>query len=265
MVKAVIIDNPGAGNHDYGWRRAFGEGLSRRGWQVVMSNNFEPCDLFVIWGVRRADLIERARSFGAEICVLERGYLADRFTWTSVSFGGGLNGRGVFRTPHGADISRFNSLGVQMPPWYSPDHGYALIMGQVPGDQSIRGVDIDAFYRTSAQSLRAAGHHEIYFRDHPRGRGRDVGLPVKNGDLHDAIDGAKIVVTFNSNSGVDAVLRGRPVVAVDRGSMVWDIAGHAVADDVMILDRSAWASRLAWCQFTRQEMQTGFCAEAVGL
>jgi hypothetical protein len=76
--------------------------------------------------------------------------------------------------------------------------------------------------------------------------------------------GAGLVVTFNSNTGVDAALFGRPVIAMDEGSMAWPVAGHQVTEIVMP-DRSAWAARLAWCQWTMDEMRSGACQEANGL
>jgi type I restriction enzyme R subunit len=36
-------------------------------------------------------------------------------------------------------------------------------------------------------------------------------------------------------------------------------------DEIVTPDRSEWAARLAWCQFTKAEMESGFCAEACGL
>jgi hypothetical protein len=233
-----------------------------------MTNDAEPCDLFVLWGVRRQDYIRRAKSHGSDVCVLERSYLADRFTWTSVSFGGELNGRAEFRTPQGVGLERFESFGLKLTPWCIRPDGYALIIGQVPGDQSIKDVDINSFYRQTAEALRRAGHQEVYFRAHPQATGRRTGtfqgVPTLGGDLAHALAGAKLVLTWNSNTGVDAALAGRPVVAMDPGSMVWDIAGHQV-DEVRTPDRTAWASRLAWCQFTKAEMESGFCQEAVGL
>src|SRR5689334_16783088 len=79
------------------FRTAFADGLRRHGWTVDATQAFGACDLLVMWGVKRRGDIERQRMLGREVCILERGYLADRYAWTSVSFGGGLNGRGDFR------------------------------------------------------------------------------------------------------------------------------------------------------------------------
>lgn len=261
--KAVVVANEAAPHHK-SFGAAFTAGLQRRGWRAEMSTSDKPCDLLVRWGVRDRAMIQRQRDVGGEVCILERGYLGDRFEWTSVSFGGGLNGRGRFVTPLDIDLERFHSLGLELAPWHLDSDGYALIMGQVPGDQSLRHVNFEKWARDGAAALADAGW-PVRFRPHPGNRGGQEypGIPVLRGTLADALAGAGLVVTFNSNSGVDAVLAGRPTVAMDEGSMVRAVAAHDMT--VKVPDRSAWAARLAWCQYTRAEMESGFCQEACGL
>lgn len=213
----------------------------------------------------------RAKAQGAEVCVLERGYVKDRFTWSSVSFGGELNGRAEFRGPF-HDISRWDSLDIKLCPWAPLEigHGHALIIGQVPGDQAVKHVNLHAWYRDVAKALRADGHRDIRFRPHPQaGRigGMEAvigeGVTVLHGELEDALRGAAVVVTFNSNAGVDAVIAGRRTVALDPGSMVWELSQKLIHGEFPA--RKDWCARIAWCQYTVEEMASGFCQEAVGL
>jgi hypothetical protein len=266
MKKAVVITvgNPGPDASSLPWREAFAQGLRRRGWNATVSTAPADCDLMVMWGVRRNDLIARQKKAGGQICILERGYIGDRFSWTSVSFGGGLNGRGEFRGPD--DPSRFEeNFAYLMKPWRLMP-GYALIMGQVIGDQSIRGVDIDSWYAATVQALTTRGL-DVRFRPHPRASRQRIGavpcLGVQ-GTLAEALAGAAFTVTYNSNSGVDSALAGVPTIAMDRGSMAWDVSGHAL-DEIIMPDRAAWACKLAWSQWTKDEFASGFCAEMVGL
>lgn len=266
-MKAVIIANPRS-KHQPLWGGAFAEGLRRRGWQARVEPNYMAADLVVMWGVRREETIAAQKAAGGQVCILERGYMGDRFQWTSVSFGGGLNGYGEFRGPH-HDGTRFERLFADlMRPYDPPQDGYALIMGQVPGDMSIRNANIDQWYDRTATALAKFGW-QTRFRPHPlagRRGGRQGGghLNQASGELCEALAGAGVVVTFNSNSGVDAALYGRPVIAFDRGSMVYEIAGHQV-DEIVMPDRTAWAHALAWKQWTKAEMATGECMEAIGL
>ena len=265
--KAVLIIRQKEG-HQITWIDAFAEGLKRHGWQVKVETGYELADLVVIWGTRKRDIIGRTKADGGEICILERGYLGDRFFWTSVSFGGGLNGRGEFRRPDDYDGRRFyRRFGDLMRPWHQPEGGYALLIGQVPGDMSLQHVNIESWYSKTARALEAAGWN-VLFREHPlagrRGGTRASGLKRVDGSLEDAMRGARLVVTYNSNAAVEAALFGRPVIAMDEGSMAWQVAGHEIGEIIMPY-RADWAARLAWCQWSDAEMRSGECMEAIRL
>jgi hypothetical protein len=265
-VKAVILARA---PHQFEIGGAFAEGLKRHGWLVEITNAASPCDLLVCWGIRREADIQAQKRRGGAVCILERGYLGDRFKWTSVSFGGRLNGRAEFRGV-GDDPVRFQKhFGALMQPWRKQD-GYALLIGQVPGDMSLKAVngDLSAWYRRTAGDLHAKGY-EVRFRPHPiaakRGRGdlRVPGTVASEGTLEAAIAGAALVVTFNSNTAVESVLAGVPTMAADEGSMAWPVTSHAF--EIVTHDRSEWAARLAWYQWTTEEMKSGDCWEAVKL
>lgn len=248
--------------HQQGFGGAFAAGLRRHGVTVEILPAPAPCDLLVLWGVRQRGAIERQKAAGCEVCILERGYVGDRFAWTSVSFGGGLNGRGEFRGPVN-DRSRWDRhFAGLMRPWRR-QAGYALIMGQVPTDAALRGLNPMGLWNDVAARLREQGR-EVRFRPHPKAPGlRLRGIPLACGGLDDALTGASVVATINSNSGVDAVLAGVPTVALDAGSMAWSVAAHEVGE-IVTPDREAWAAQLAWCQWTLDELGSGFCWEMVG-
>jgi hypothetical protein len=262
MKRAIVIANERA-EHQQSFGGAFAKGLQRHGWNVSVRTEAEKCDLLVIWGARRSDRIRHQLGVGGEICVLERGYVGDRFIWTSVSFGGGLNGRGVFR---GAltDPSRWERhFAHLMQPWRTPSDGYALIMEQVPGDTAVMRVDLPRFYGEARAAfepkmpVRLRPHPNV----HPTHGARAIG--AARASLAQDLAGARVAITWNSNSAVDAVLAGVPTIAMDRGSMAWGVTGHALAMPPMP-DRSAWAHALAWKQWTRDELESGACWEHVG-
>jgi hypothetical protein len=263
-MRAQLLTNPRAGNHCCIWREAFAKGLERHGWKVRHTESYDgPTDLLVMWGAKRRDVAERARKEGADVCILERGYLGDRFNWTSVSFGGGLNGRAQFRiNPQVFDRCRWQRQVPHYPSaWREEDGGRALIMGQVPGDQSIRGMDFSKWVTDTTAELSRLGYQPRH-RPHPGDR-RGFRSPVI--PLEADLASADLVVTWNSNSAVDAVLAGVPTVAMDRGSMAWPVTAHEIGKAIIRPDRSEWLARLAWKQYSLQEMESGFCAEAVGL
>jgi len=265
---AIVVANERAPHH-LSFGASFLKGLLRLGWKAEMSTSPKPCDLLVMWGVRRAPWIAQQRDAGGEVCILERGYLGDRFQWTSVSFGGGLNGRGQFRTPAIVDGRRLQQIGVDLEPWKVRKQGHALLIGQVPGDQSLKHINTKAWYADQVNQLRAAGCGVI-FRPHP-GAGiqlaRSYGIDVptqRAGTLADGFVGARLCVTMNSNAAVDAVIAGVPTVATDEGSMAWGVTSRSV-NEILTPDRADWANRLAWSQWLRAEMETGYCGEVCGL
>lgn len=257
MKRAVIVARTAP--HQVTFGSAFAEGLRRHGWDAVISPSYHAADLVVLWGVRRSDFIQRQRVHGGEVVILERGYVGDRFKWTSVSFGGRLNGHASFRGPF-TDASRWEThFAPLMKPWRDKPDGDVLIMGQVDGDMSLAGADIHHFYENARGSYEAAGY-PVRFRQHPLSRlGRG-----NTGPLEQDLAAARAVVTFNSNSGVDAVLAGIPTVSIDSRSMAWAVTGHDLGLLPPTPDRTAWAHRLTWCQWSVDEMASGACWDAVG-
>lgn len=267
-MKAHVIARQG---HQAEWGGAFANGLRRHGWSVdMMPAPGGACDLLVLWSVHRQDAIRHQIRDGGQVCIIERGYLGDRFEWSSVSFGGGLNGRAEF---HGVrnDPARFDRhFGHLMQPWRAKE-GYALLIGQVPGDMSLASVggNLDGWYADTATDLAAQGF-DVRFRPHPvaiqRGK-RSVcpgGAKLIGGTLDEALSGAALVVTFNSNTAVESVLAGVPTVAMDLGSMAWPVTTHSLETEPQMPDRMTWAAELAWKQWTLNEMASGECWGHVG-
>lgn len=246
-------------------RLAFAQGLRKHGWRVLVQPNPEPCDMMVMWGIRGQQKIAEQRAKKRLVCILERAYLGDRFSWTSVSFGGGLNGRGNFSTPSVITDARFKKYykGLMQDYKHAPGKT-ALIIGQKAGDMSHRHVDITAWYKATADELRAAGY-DVHYRPHPLDGSRTpipAGVKVWTRPLLLDLRGVDLVATFNSNSGVETVLHGVPTLTYDKGAMAYPVTGHAVAD-LQTPCRDDWANRLAWCQWSEDEMTSGYCWDVI--
>lgn len=224
--------------------RALIEGLRRHD----INHEQDGENVVVCWGWRRG---KAHRAAGRDVLVLERGYLADRFTWSSLAWNG-LNGRGEFPEYPDDRGARFRSMGLQLLPWRAGGD-YVLIAGQVPGDAALQGRDLAPWYAQQASTAAQAWKLPVKFRPHPlahrRGPVRAVpGAETIGGDMAAALAGAAVVVTFNSNLGVDAMLAGKLATCDDRGSMIWGINPA---------DRERWAHRLAWKQWRVEEIRSG--------
>ena len=240
----------------------FMRGLTRHGLTASLKIPQEPedCDLAVFWGHRQHGIISKQRREGKHYLVMERGYIGDRFKWTSLGFDG-LNGRAKF--PKIDDgMKRWNQhFAGFLKPWKENNGKTAVIMGQVRGDESLRTVDFEKWVINIADSVEEAGF-SIWFRPHPgEPCYRPKNLNVMKGALSEALDAAELVVTYNSNSGVDAVIAGVPTFAADPGSMVWNIYTHDLAP--INWNRDEWCKKMAYTQWLPEEIESGAAWEAL--
>lgn len=224
-------------------------GIEAHGLQARILQRHEPRagETVVCWGWRGGQHYHDA---GCRVLVMERGYIGDRFAWTSLGWNG-LNNRGTMPDPPDDGGARFKEHHAGLLQPMQPGGEYVLLCGQVPGDMSLQGADLYPWYVERAEYWRARGKL-VLFRPHPlahlRGPVRPLpGVPMLNGELSDALAGAELVETFNSNTAVDALLAGKLISVADCGSMAWDGG-----------DRERWAHRLAWRQFTMDEIRSGF-------
>ena len=215
------------------------------------------CDLAVFWSHKFDLVIQRQRQAGRDYICMEAGYIGERYEhlW-SLGFNG-LNGRADFLNDDvpGDRWSRLES-DAHLQPIRAARVGYPLLLGQVPGDANVRGVNLPAFYAVAKRHFP-----DLVFRPHPLHAYASKALPQCRAEtLAEALDGASFAITHNSNAGVDAVLRGVPVIAMDEGSMVYGLAGHSFKippPPVTTESRLAWAHRIAYAQWTPEEIERG--------
>jgi len=207
-------------------------------------------DFGVCWGLRNFYYL---RKYVKNILVIENAYINNvqghNKEWLSVGWNG-LNGRANFynsNSPSDRWKKHFDDGRLLD---YS-DGEYILIPIQIRGDQSLRHVKRTINYQTICENIRKYTDLPIVLKDHPTRPGTQpkvVGIKNlkyinSNIPISEAIKNAKVVVTINSNSGVDALIGGKPVISLDHGSMVWDIAEK----DFMRINFPRWKDRTQWC------------------
>lgn len=252
-------------NHQSAHAQALQQGLARHGIasEIVSDVRQATTPVTACWGWR---IGKQLRQAGREVLVMERGYLGDRFAWTSLGWNG-LNGRAAWPAPQDAGERFERHFGHLQRPWRRQD-GYALIVGQVQGDAALANVDIDGWYRRAARAMSDRGF-DIRFREHPESvrRGGRTPLAMRSSILHGSLDqalaGAAVVVTWNSNTGVDAAMAGVPVITCDQGAMAWPVAGHGLDAAPVTPDRAEWCRAMAWRQWTLDEIASGEAWEVV--
>lgn len=241
--------------HQLAHQEAMAAGLRAIGIEPVCTPGSASATKHVaVWGWR---LGKQLHALGKSVLVMERGYLGDRFSWTSLGWNG-LNGHASFPDVP-ATAERFDKL-ASLKPW-KRGGDYVLILGQVPNDASLQGRDMMPLYADWA--LKAANAYEapVHFRMHPKAieKGHHQVVPgtvASSGSLDEALAGALVAICWNSNSAVDAVLSGVPTVTLDKGSMAWGVTAHRIGD-LHRPAREAWAHRLAHRQWSLEEIASG--------
>lgn len=199
------------------------------------------------------------RAKGHDILVMEHAYIGDRKHYTSLGWNG-LNGHAQFPEYPDDGGKRFQEIGGVINPWRENPNGYVLILGQLKGDASLYGFDAETGYNKWVRELLKRGER-VLFRHHPESikhkRQWDIkGAEISQGSLQEALDGCKYAIVYNSNSAVDAILNGTPCVAMDKGSMVYELCGKGIGD-IIRPDREKVLNQVAHSQWTLSEIATG--------
>jgi len=245
----VLLNPKERAAHQVAVMKALESGLHRHGVGTLFGDavSWEAADALVVWGAKNVPA-------GIDIpyLVLEAGYIngqsgdyvADRLRFVSAGWNG-MHGR-ADPLPSDCPPDRWDALGVELAPW--DDSGeYVLICGQHPGDAAAPGCD----ERWAAETYLAGNLGlRVVYRPHPL---TAPDLPP----LSESLACACQCVTWNSTAAVEAVIAGVPTVALDRGSIAWEVASHAVLEPLWMGNRDRWAYNLAYRQWTLAELADG--------
>ena len=228
--------------------------------ELINDFEFKPSDVAVVFGVYkskvpisypRGKVIQRQRQNNRDVLVLETGYInrGDGENHHYAAGFNGLNGRADFKNKN-MPGDRFFSLGIEVKPYREGKN--IVLCGQVPWDASVDHTDHIQWLSDAFRLIRMNSGRPVIVRHHP-----NVSRPART-FLEDISD-AYAVVTFNSNSGVEALIEGVPVFAFDEGSMCWPVCNKSfgVLSSPARPDREQWLNDLAYAQWTPDEMKEG--------
>lgn len=234
---------------------AFADGIVATGNQASfrsvgdhLKGETEPCDVVIVDGLREraADVLVDFTKRGIPVVVTDLGYV-DRASGPTDIEGhwqvgiGGLNWLPSFDCPP----DRFAKLGATLA---APkvDGTVTIIAGQHIGDPSHPFKTADEIAEW-AEQLAAKIEGEVVFRPHPRSPDVRPNLPIDDLPLAESLARAKAVVAYTSNIGNDALIAG--VQAIANGPAVWA--------DVPLDAREAYFAKLAYAQWTLEEIASG--------
>ena len=264
MIRFYLSGNP---VHDR-VLKAFYDGCPEEK-ELVTGFEYKPSDIAVVFGIYkskvpvswpRGKVISQQRSKNKDVIVLETGYInrGDGENHHYAAGINGLNGRADFRN-QGMPPDRLGKLWVDVKPWRR-DGKHILLCGQVPWDASVDHTDHVSWLQMAVGRCLSHSDRQVRFRPHPLGQIPPLeGCEYSTGSFKEDLKDCWAVVTFNSNSAVEAAIEGIPVFAFDRGSMALPIANWKwdALESPGTPRRKQWLQDLAYCQWTLDEMREG--------
>ena len=154
---------------------SFGAGLKRHGILPKFMDGRKdgseqiPCDMSVTWGIwKKNNIIKYHKDTGTPHLVMERGFTHPRCEWTMAGFNG-LNRKANFCNENSPSDRWYKYFPDLIHPWQTGGE-YALIIGQINGDQALYGFNLDSWIIKLQQYLDSISVPWKY-RPHP---GKDV-------------------------------------------------------------------------------------------
>jgi len=220
-------------------------------------------DVAVIWSVLwngrmrpNKNIWNRYRELGKPVIVLEIGNLIRDKTWKI-----GINGinLGSYFYQQGNDDSRAKMLGLKLDDW-TLGGNQIMICGQHEQSQQWEGQpSMNIWVEQTVNALKKYTDRPIVFRPHPRCMVRPRNqINISTGDFLHEIKKSWAVIGWNSNPGIQSVIKGVPAF-VAANSLAMPVANTDLRfiESPNRPDRQQWFNDLCWTEWTQQEMEQG--------
>ena len=226
-------------------------------------------------------IMELQKSKGDKHIVVDRGYIHERPKFWSVGWDD-LNGRADFRNKN-SDSQRIDRWGVTLEPWLKNEDGHVLFCLQLPWDAAVTNTDYVQYILDTIKKLLKNTNKKIVVREHPLVNKSKSNLK-KYKDAIERITSLQrvsvstekellsdlktsfCVVSYNSNSTVEATINGVPSFVHDEGSMTWNISSHGFdVENVVFEDRSQWLNDISYSQWYDSEIIDTSAFEHLGV
>lgn len=259
----------------------------------AINTTWDHCDIAVIlgswknrdrsWHNTRNAVVKSAPLFIVVETPLLGRQVHSENTQHRIGVDGFLNHSGTFYvSKHGND--RLQKLGVQWPGWKENPQGDIILMLQLPGDASLRNIDIYEFGLWAYDKIRRYSNKKIIIRTHPHHNPKglddvhkfvcDIALKddpnvkvvvgSKERTLQQDLENAYCTVSYSSGSAIDSVLAGVPTIALDPANFAYGISSnhieHLDGDNLKKAkteDVQQWLCNLSYSQWSVDEMENG--------
>ncbi len=237
--------------YDVKWRRH----------DVFTADQTEDFNMVIINGLRKQYRVIRDayNAKGIPVVVSDLGYMNRALGYYQV----GLNQLGwvpAFR----CQSDRYKQQGIAYKPFQFNKNGHVLVCGQMPGDAA-HNLDEDglkAFFENTIAEIRKNTNKKIVWRPHPSAQFAITGADETSTkeQLADDLAGCAFMVTYNSTSGIGALLAGVPVFCSDTAfykELANDLDFEIPVQYPEEKDFTDFFSRLAYGQWTLEEITSG--------
>lgn len=177
-------------------------------------------DFLIQWGFKPTTSLLSHIDRGKPYMIVDLGYGYDRTERFSISING-FHGT-AWRDPNVLDRAPRPMYGYS--DWRSGEGSKVIICGQLPGDQSLRGQDMDAWMGRAASAASDAFKLPVVKRPHPKMLNpweKHLWTPLDR-----ELDECYAFVTWTSTAGIQSVLAGVPTIAMHPGSMVYRLSSQ---------------------------------------
>lgn len=220
---------------------------SRLGAGEVGRDKFVPadCNLLIQWGFRPTICLMSAIAEGIPYIIVDLGYFDEtRGARYSVSLNGfhGL----ALRDPKVLDRPPRPAPAIHD---WREEGSKIVVCGQMPGDQSLRGQDSEAWMGRTASACSEQWSMPVLKRPHPKML--NVWEPPLEA-LSFAFEDCHVFVTWTSTAAVQSVLAGVPTVAMHPGTMARPMAANSLTR-LTPPGREAWVHEVSWREWNWQD------------
>jgi hypothetical protein len=248
---------------------AFEKGLIKHGHTVEKQTG--KGDVAVIWSVlwngkmyRNKSVWDTYRSSNRSVVVLEVGGLKRDHTWKI-----GVNGinKGNFFVSPGQDSTRRRLLNLELAPWKTQGQNILICTQHEKSLQWKSNPKTAEWAEATVLEIKKYSNRPIVLRAHPRcpfnfDYKKHSVLKSFSKDFYSELSNAWSVITWNSNPGIESVIRGIPTL-VDKSSLAWPVSIQHISkiENPELVDREQWLNDLAWTEWTAKEMEQGIPQE----
>jgi hypothetical protein len=249
---------------------------------IDLNEGYSSCEICVTFGVpkkvgHRGELVKKIfDAHDGRHIILEVGFMGYFETdnpdkYYNVGWNG-IGGYGDYKNAH-SPPDRWNDINSKFFNGFQKFSGgdKILFCGQMPSDANVQHIDYIKWCENTVDFLKDFG--DVVFRPHP-GYPDMFKLPnvvySTTKSLSEDLVGSKVCITYNSMSGLYAIMEGVPVFAFDRYSPVWDVSEHMLSNIMnpyipSMDEKIRWACDTAYTQWTLGEMREGLPHKHLGV